>query len=195
MSATKLVRVRAWGLGLAGVMALSGCVPVEARGGRSAIEGEGRGDGPTCALDGSGDGTGGHDAASAGVDDAREDGPGARDDGSGDGDIVRPTTGFRLEVTPARAEVLRGGRVSFEVRVVRAVGFEAPIVVQAFGLPAGCAAEPVAAAALPAALVVTAEGLAPAASYVPFAIDGSAAGTRATARAEIAVTGPPIFEE
>lgn len=186
MSAKHRDRLSAWGLGV--LVTLSGCVPVEARGGRSAIEGEGRGDGPTCALDGSGDGVGGHDAAS-------DDGFGAGDDRSGDTEIVRPTTGFRLEVTPPRAEVLRGGRVTFEIRVVRAAGFVAPIVVQAFGLPPGCAAEPVAAAELPAALVVTAEGLAPTASYVPFAIDGSAAGHRATARAEVAVTGPPIFEE
>ena len=173
---------------------LAACVPVEARGGRSEFEIEIGGDSATCALDGYVEDHGGPGDASSPVVDVLDDGP--MDDGPmDDGGEVRPTTGFRLEATPLRAEVERGGRVTYTVRVVRATGFVAPIVVQAWGLPPGCAAEPVAAADLPAALVVTAEGLAPATSHVPFAIGGSAAGHRATLRAEIAVTGPPIFEE
>ncbi len=167
-----------------------GCVPIEVRGGRSAIESEAASDGAivVCGADG--------DASREPRDASRE----PRDASAGAGDAAAasgppPTSGFRLEATPPRAEVLRGSRVTFEVRVVRAPGFVLPIVIQAFGLPPGSAAEPVAAADLPAALVVTAEGLAPESALTPFAIHGSAAGYRATLRAEIAVTGPPIIEE
>lgn len=166
------------------VLLLAGCVPIEVRGGRSAIESEAETDGAVtvCAADGSS-----HDASDASAS--------AADASDGAGESPPPTRGFRLEATPLRADVLRGSRVTFEVRVVRAPGFALPIVIQAFGLPPGSAAEPVAAADLPAALVVTAEGLAPESPLTPFAIHGSAAGYRATLRAEIAVTGPPIIEE
>lgn len=188
---------RAGAAALAALLAaVSGCIPTEPRGGPSALEGADAVAAGGCADDG--------DAHPLPEDASALDARAADDDaslGAADAPLdawsgaVLPTSGFRLEATPLRAEVLRGASVTFEVNVVRALGFDLPVVVQAAGLPAGVTAEPVAADARPASLVVRAEGLAPSAERVAFAIHGYAAGHRATLRAEIAVTGPPIYEE